>query len=78
MFIFSAAKQVGENERKGVVVVYLFISVGEAESPGVVDEEEVGVLIHGVRGEEEPPLTSFLLLLAGLDLEEGPTIEGLR
>lgn len=52
----------------------MFVGVGEAEGPGVIDEEHVRVLGHGVRGEDEPPLTA---VFAGFDSEVGPAVEGL-
>ena len=53
---------------------YLLVSIGESEGPGVVDEEDVGVLGHGVGGEDEAPLAA---VLAGLDLEVVAAVEGL-
>lgn len=50
------------------------VGVGEAESPGVVDEEDVGVLGHEVGGKDETPLTT----VAGFDSEMGTAVEGIR
>lgn len=41
----------------------------------MVDKEGIGFLKHGLRGEHEPPLTTFL---GRLDLKVAAAIEGLR
>lgn len=52
----------------------LVVSVGESEGPCVIDEEDVGVLGHGIGGENE---ASHASVLAGLDLEVVAAVEGL-
>ena len=54
---------------------YLLVSIGESKSPGVVNEEDIRVLRHGLRSENELSLRSFV---ARLDLEKRAAIEGLR
>lgn len=50
----------------------LLVSVGESESPCVINEEDVGVFGHGIRGENEAPHAAFL---DGLDLEVVTAVE---
>lgn len=52
----------------------LLVNVGESESPRVIYEEDVGVLGHGIRGENEAPHAA---ILAGLDMEVFAAVEGL-
>ena len=56
----------------------LFWGIGESKSPGVVDEEDVGFLLHqnkilGLGGKQEAPLSTILA-----DLEVVTAVECLR
>lgn len=53
----------------------LVVSIGESESPSVIDEEEVGVGGHEIGSKKEASLAT---ILAGLNLEKVATVEGLR
>ena len=65
-----------ENKKKRWITIRnLFASVGEPKSPGVVDEEHVGLRRDGVRCEDKASLEAGG---GGLYLEEVSAVECLR
>lgn len=56
--------------------MHLSAGLGEAEGPGMVDEEDVLVRAHALgRRQQQAALPGALLLLTWFDAEEGASVE---
>ena len=51
----------------------LFVSVGESESPSMINEKDIGVFSHRIRSQNE---ASHAILFARFDLEMLAAVEG--